>query len=311
VIAAVAPIAVQRHAAVGERDATRGTRQIDCGFAPMARRRIGPSVLDMTRTILVGAHLARIDGDAVNLAVELARPFGARVVLGGVNVPAGDDVLDELLAMVPADVPASTEIIDSTSVVRGLHDLAVACGAELLVLGARHRGGLLRALHGDRAADITFTAPCGVAVTHPARTSGMPQRVGVAWDQSPEASEALEWAVQLVERTGGELTILRVLDPRHREGTHPGEHDQVRLSAAEEAARLRIAAHARVLWGNPAPELTAASHELDLLVMGSRAHGPVRRAVLGSVSAHLLHEAHCPVVVMPSGIHAAPDTAIV
>jgi nucleotide-binding universal stress UspA family protein len=277
----------------------------------MPRRDIGPTVLAMTRTILVGAHLSKIDGDAVSLAVELARPFGARLVLGGVNVPAGDDVLADLLATVPHDVPARTETIDSTSVVRGLHDLAVACGADLLVLGARHRGGLLRALRGDRAADIAFTAPCGVVVAHPAPTSGMPQRVGVAWDQSPEANEALEWAVQLVERTGGELAILRVLDPRHREGTHPGEHDQVRLSAAEEATRLRVPAHARVLWGDPAPELTAASHELDLLVMGSRVHGPVRRAVFGSVSTHLLDEAHCPVVVMPSEIHAKPDTAIV
>src|SRR4051812_6727427 len=93
----------------------------------MPRRGIGPSVLAMTRTILVGAHLSKIDGDAVNLAVELARPFGAGLVLGGVNVPAGDDVLADLLAMVPADVPARTETVDSTSVVRGLHDLAVAC----------------------------------------------------------------------------------------------------------------------------------------------------------------------------------------
>jgi nucleotide-binding universal stress UspA family protein len=37
----------------------------------------------------------------------------------------------------------------------------------------------------------------------------------------------------------------------------------------------------------------------DLLVCGSRGHGPVRQAQLGSVSARLVRDAACPVIVVP------------
>jgi nucleotide-binding universal stress UspA family protein len=274
----------------------------------------------MSTTILVGAHLEHADGDPIGLAVELARPLGAKLVLGAVHVPSGAEgdsqarerlvaEVAELRSAVPSEVPARTEIMDSTSVVRGLHELAVATTSELLVLGAHHRGILERAIRGDTAADVAFTAPCGVVVAQPADRSGPPRRIGVAWDQTPPADEALEWAIRFVELTNGELHILRVLDPRHREGTHPGVHDRVRLSAAEEEAALRVQSRAQVLWGDPVPELVKASHELDLLVMGSRVHGPVRRMLFGSTSTRVLHEAHCPVVIMPEGVHSNSERA--
>jgi nucleotide-binding universal stress UspA family protein len=264
----------------------------------------------MARTLLLGAHNEQDDRDALGLAVDLARPLEARIVLGGVIVPGGRDdeharrnlahELDGLSAGVPADVPAETRTLDATSVADGLDALAVDCEAELLVLGAHHRGGVLGALRGDIAVDVAFRGSCGVAVAQDGRTRGAPRRVGVAWDQTPAAIEALEWAIQLVERSGGELRILRVLDPRHREGTKPWRHDEVRLAAAEEEAALRVNAHADVLWGHPAPELIRASHGLDLLAMGSGEHGTVRRKLFGSVSTRLLHDAECSVVVVPA-----------
>jgi nucleotide-binding universal stress UspA family protein len=264
----------------------------------------------MTRTILVGAHLEHADGDPVALAVELARVLEAGLVLGAVHVPSGsgdeaaehqhfDAELADLRASIPAGLEARTETVDATSVVAGLHDLAERAHAELLVLGSHHRGGLVRALRGDTAAEVAFTAPCGVVVARPSRSAGAPRRIGVAWNQTPAADTALEWGIDMVRRTNGELEILRVLDPSHREGTHPGQHDQVRLKAAEEEASLRVPTRSQVLWGDPAPELEKVSHELDLLVLGSRGHGTARRILFGSTSARVLHDAHCPVVVIP------------
>ena len=269
----------------------------------------------MTRTILVGAHLEHADGDPIGLAAELARPLGAKLVLGVVHVPSGAEgdsqarerlvaEAAELRAAVPAEVPARTETIDSTSVVRGLHELALAVDAELLVLGAHHRGLLERAIRGDTAADVAVTAPCGVVVAQPADSSASPRKIGVAWDQTPPADKALEWAIRFIELADGELHILRVLDPRHREGTHPGVHDKVRLAAAEEEAALRVRTHAQVLWGDPVPELVKGSRALDMLVMGSRVHGPLRRMLFGSTSTRVLNEAHCPVVILPEGVPA-------
>jgi nucleotide-binding universal stress UspA family protein len=43
----------------------------------------------------------------------------------------------------------------------------------------------------------------------------------------------------------------------------------------------------------------AKSEQVDLLVAGSRRYGPVMRALLGSVSTQLIHQASCPVLVEP------------
>jgi nucleotide-binding universal stress UspA family protein len=55
---------------------------------------------------------------------------------------------------------------------------------------------------------------------------------------------------------------------------------------------------ARVAEGDPAQVLLGASDGADLLVVGSRGHGGFTEALLGSVSQHCVHHAHCPVVVI-------------
>jgi nucleotide-binding universal stress UspA family protein len=266
----------------------------------------------MTRTLLLAAQSEDSDRQAVELAVDLAAVLDARVVLGAVLVPSGtdDDIarqrladqLDALQSSIPSDIASEKRSVDAVSVGAGLHQLAEDLDAELLVLGARQRGGILPTLRDHTAADLAAHGGWGVAVAHEERADGPPRRVGVAWDQTPAANAALEWAIQLVERTRGELHILRVFDPSHREGTKPWEHDEVRLASAEEEASLRVNAEAKVLWGDAAPELIKASRELDLLVAGASGLGAVRR-LFGSVANRLVHDANCSVAVVPADIH--------
>ena len=52
--------------------------------------------------------------------------------------------------------------------------------------------------------------------------------------------------------------------------------------------------------GHPVEELRRESdEELDLLLLGSRSYGPVRRVLLGSVTADLVADAGCPLMVSP------------
>ena len=51
--------------------------------------------------------------------------------------------------------------------------------------------------------------------------------------------------------------------------------------------------------GDPAAVLAKHGVELDLLVIGSRGYGPLRRTLLGGVSAEVMRTAPCPVVVVP------------
>jgi hypothetical protein len=77
------------------------------------------------------------------------------------------------------------------------------------------------------------------------------------------------------------------------------------------------------VYGLTGEELAAFGDELDVLVVGSRGYGPVKRLMLGSTSEYLERHARCSLVVIPrvavkpgvdaelSGAHntAAPSTA--
>jgi nucleotide-binding universal stress UspA family protein len=71
-----------------------------------------------------------------------------------------------------------------------------------------------------------------------------------------------------------------------------------------------VAAEPDVLFNAPADGLVAAAHGVDLLVMGSRAHGPRRAVLLGSVSRQVAEHAPCPVVIVPRAAAERPATRL-
>jgi nucleotide-binding universal stress UspA family protein len=55
-----------------------------------------------------------------------------------------------------------------------------------------------------------------------------------------------------------------------------------------------------VLRGSPGPALCSLARSIDAqaIVMGSRGRGGIKRALLGSVSDHVVRNAPCPVVIV-------------
>eukprot|EP00795_Rhopilema_esculentum_P014370 gene14370-5418_t len=53
--------------------------------------------------------------------------------------------------------------------------------------------------------------------------------------------------------------------------------------------------------GSPGAEIAriAKDNGIKMLIMGTRAHGALKRAFLGSISDYVVHHAHCPVTVVP------------
>ena len=70
--------------------------------------------------------------------------------------------------------------------------------------------------------------------------------------------------------------------------------------AAITRAAPAIAIERRVEIGDPGQTLCRLAGELtaDVVVVGSRGRGALKRALLGSVSSHVVHNAPCPVLVI-------------
>jgi nucleotide-binding universal stress UspA family protein len=249
--------------------------------------------------------------DAVALGAILGRAYAARLLLTAVHVDqagpgskgyvnATDDLWDDALGRarraIPPGVTADTKLVHAISIVRGLHAQTETVASPLLVVGPTTRNKATRAVAGDPTLGLLHDAPCPVAVAPPgyaSRDAGTPLLIGVAYVGTPEAREALDEAIDLAARTNGRLLVL------HRQ--EDGEDHA--LSEAREAMGTRVPFATQALRGDDVADgLVEAARTLDLLVMGSRGHGPTRRVLLGSVSSQVVHAAPCPVLIFPRGV---------
>jgi nucleotide-binding universal stress UspA family protein len=80
---------------------------------------------------------------------------------------------------------------------------------------------------------------------------------------------------------------------------------------AEASARLGQlpGVQTRAVYGLTGEELAAFSDEVDILVVGSRGYGPVRRLVLGSTSEYLERHARCSLLVLPRAVATTSEQA--
>ena len=159
-------------------------------------------------------------------------------------------------------VEVRDRVVPAESVPVALTDLARELSASVIVVG--------RDLGGSVTREILEHTPCPVAVSPfdlavPVRTPI--RRIAVAHDGSQAARYGREAATRLGELSGATVDILTAPD-----GVDAGAH------------------------------LAVVSESYDLLVCGSRGRGRLTSLVLGSVSGHLVHAAHCPVLVIPPGV---------
>lgn len=141
----------------------------------------------------------------------------------------------------------------------------------------------------------------------------MAGRIVVGVDGSPVSKEALRWAVDEAVRQDCDVAAISVwhrdnglvpgplpaevaarLSEEHQKSLGQRALDEALCDIGDVGARIRPV----LAEGDPRSVLVDASADAALLVVGNRGHGAVAEALLGSVSAHCLHQAACPVVVV-------------
>ncbi|MBK9712610.1 MAG: universal stress protein [Kouleothrix sp.] len=136
------------------------------------------------------------------------------------------------------------------------------------------------------------------------------KRILLATDGSPVVEREILYAEHLARVEQAELFVLHAYDPPARYAVFPGyeqlleRYHEVAQAVVDDAVNaLRedgVTAQGEVRVGPAAEAIIAAAaeHSIDLIVMGTRGSGNIQ-SMIGSVSAQVLRQTHCPVLQIP------------
>jgi len=275
----------------------------------------------MFKNVLVGVDGGPNGRDAVALASRITEADGtitlAHVHSGELHpsiaitpgmVKSEREASEKLLAEERTASEREVEILSiaATSPGRGLHQQAEEQDADLLLVGSCSHGALGRAMLGDDTRAALNGAPCAVAIAARGYAAhDVPiANIGVGYNGSPESVAALELVRRLAALSGAKIHAREIVSIPTVAFTGlmpPLLGDSIDLMLGEAEARMKVlqGVEGSVVYGLAGEELAAFGAEMDILVVGSRGYGPVKRLVLGSTSDYLERNARCSLLVLP------------
>lgn len=280
----------------------------------------------MFKNVLVGVD-GRLSGrDAIALGSQLVEP-GGRLTLAHVYHDVGlgpfavarmlvedqPEESEELLKRERAEAGVEAEVIavPAPSPGQGLHEEAERRGADLLVLGTCRHGIVGRTFLGNDTRAAINGAPCAIAVA-PLAYAEHPkpiQTIGVGYDLSPESEAALQAAKELAERLHAKVRAREVVAiPYVGVMSQSGPGVSEMIEEAEQHMHALPDVEGDAVYGLTGAELAAFSAECDLLIVGSRGYGPLRRVIFGSTAMQLQSLGQGPLLILPrSTRHSQAD----
>ncbi|MFW6097994.1 MAG: universal stress protein [Chloroflexota bacterium] len=157
------------------------------------------------------------------------------------------------------------------------------------------------------------------------RNTALFKRILVPLDGSGLAERALEPAIRMAQADDAELILLRIAAHKGARLSEGGVYSYLRWNELVESEQQEavdylerveqtkipraVPARVLVLDGDEAGAIvdTAASEDVDLIIMSTHGRSGPRRWILGSVTEKVLREAPCPVLVIrPEDELAAP-----
>ncbi len=133
--------------------------------------------------------------------------------------------------------------------------------------------------------------------------AGRVRRLLIAYDGGEPARIALELGIELASAEGAAIGIVSVVpddveapdDPWSETSKHAAELHEAKLRIAEAG----LSAETHEPTGAPGPLIVevAADFEYDTIVIGARRLGPIRRALLGSVSRYVANHSSATIII--------------
>ncbi len=177
-------------------------------------------------------------------------------------------------------------------------------GADLIVLGAHGHTSFREKLLGSTTEQVLQTSPVPVLFVRE-RCEPKFKHLLVPSDLSDAALPALDYAVDLSGLTKAKITLLHVVAPY--EGS-PEAWEELKRETKEELKRWsdKVAEPSEVpiietkviRYHHPGAGITefARENEVDLIVIPTHGHSALGRLLFGSVAAHVIYYAPCPVI---------------
>jgi nucleotide-binding universal stress UspA family protein len=297
-------------------------------------------------TIIAGFSSSRQGSAPLNLAAQLARTAGEKVIAAAVverTLPAGVDPIEDeyrgylasrateslqrVVDQLPGDLDISVTVHHSTSVPNGLMELANQHSADLVVVGSSSSGLLGRVALGSVTDRLVHTSKVSVAIAprgYPASPVSI-QRLTAAYRGDADAVSLIATSVDLAKQWKVRLRIasFTVRPPTMFGGSlEPSAEELVVQQWAQRTtdAAVKQLEEARAQSGHAdvdvvigtGTEWREAVDDIawepgDVLLLGSAAAGPLAQVFLGTVASKILRHAPVPVMIVPRQ-HTPPKT---
>lgn len=243
--------------------------------------------------------------------------------------------LTGLTERLPLGMQTRTVVLDGRPAAE-LLKLAEETSGAMIVMATHGRGGLPRALLGSVADKVvrSSSGPVGLvrAADDPPPLPEKLTRIAIPLDGSELSEEALRVGIDLANRTGATLLLLRIIEPIT---TSPASGDMYGamsmdphmveeiIAELKEDARASLRTWAETIsetgipveWvmseGRPVTEILrhAVEHRADLILTTTHGRGGLSRIFLGSVATGLINHSPLPLIVIPARAAERPDGA--
>jgi universal stress protein A len=289
------------------------------------------------KTVLCPVDFSSLTGREIELAIEVCRAFGARLVIhhnvmapapgaswawmwardhhGIESESAAETRLEELLSSLPEELEAEA-VLTRGIAPRTVLGVGERIGADLVIIAT---GGRTTEDHTSVTEQVLQSARCPVLALHSASVerralrllpgpADPPQPVLVATDFSADGARAVTYAYELARAFPIALHLIHVVAaPRRRAAAaRPARETRRRLRKMIPLdLEGRVSTH--VAFGEAAEEIVGAADAVGaaFVVMGGHARGLIKRFISHDTPCELLHRVGCPLWVVPGLTGAA------